>query len=81
VHHSQGRPRPATSCRCRGRVLRLATLAGALLAAACGSPAAPATSASPEPAAAYPVTVTSCGVPVTYNGAPTRAVSNDINTT
>ncbi len=31
--------------------------------------------------AAYPVTVTSCGVPVTYYRAPRRAVSNDINTT
>jgi iron complex transport system substrate-binding protein len=29
----------------------------------------------------YPVTVTSCGIPVTYDNAPTRAVSNDINTT
>ena len=75
MHHSLGR-----------RVLRLAALAGALLAtgtalAACGSPTAPATSTSPAPGAAYPVTVTSCGVPVTYNRAPTRAVSNDINTT
>jgi iron complex transport system substrate-binding protein len=32
-------------------------------------------------AADYPVTVTSCGVPVTYDHAPRRAVSNDINTT
>jgi iron complex transport system substrate-binding protein len=31
--------------------------------------------------ALYPVTVTSCGVPVTYDQAPARAVSNDINTT
>jgi iron complex transport system substrate-binding protein len=30
---------------------------------------------------AYPVTVTNCGVATTYNGAPTRAVSNDINAT
>jgi iron complex transport system substrate-binding protein len=28
----------------------------------------------------YPVTVTSCQLPVTYSQAPTRAVSNDINT-
>jgi iron complex transport system substrate-binding protein len=45
----------------------------------------PSASASTSPtataAAAYPVTVTSCGVPVTYTQAPTRAVSNDINTT
>ena len=85
MHHSQGRLRSATFRRCRDRVLHLATLAGALLAAgsvlaACGSPAAPAASSSPKAAAAYPVTVTSCGVPVTYDRAPTRAVSNDINT-
>ena len=85
MHHSQGRLRSVTFRRCRDRVLHLATLAGALLAAgsvlaACGSPAAPATSSLPKAAAAYPVTVTSCGVPVTYDRAPTRAVSNDINT-
>jgi len=46
------------------------------------SAAAPASSsATAAAAAAYPVTVTSCGVPVTYPAAPTRAVSNDINTT
>jgi iron complex transport system substrate-binding protein len=32
-------------------------------------------------AAAYPVTVSDCGSPVTFTSAPTRAVSNDINTT
>jgi iron complex transport system substrate-binding protein len=32
-------------------------------------------------APAYPVTVTSCGNPVTYTQTPRRAVSNDINTT
>jgi iron complex transport system substrate-binding protein len=65
-------------------------LAGALVIASvclagCGSsgasgPAAPATTSSSK-AAAYPVTVTSCGLPVTYDSSPTRAVSNDINTT
>jgi iron complex transport system substrate-binding protein len=64
----------------------MAVLVGALLAAAsalaaCGSSTAPATDSAPKPAAAYPVTVTSCGIPVTYDKAPTRAVSNDINTT
>ena len=43
--------------------------------------AAASSSAKATAAAAYPVTVTSCGVPVTYTAAPTRAVSNDINTT
>jgi iron complex transport system substrate-binding protein len=62
-----------------------AALAGALVIAgaglsACGSSAGSPASASPK-AAGYPVTVTSCGVPVTYDRAPTRAVSNDINTT
>jgi iron complex transport system substrate-binding protein len=45
-----------------------------------GSPARSSASASPK-AASYPVTVTSCGVRVTYDRAPARAVSNDINTT
>jgi len=86
MHHSQSRPRSATSHRGRYRIRRTAMLAGTLLAAgsvlaACGSSAAPTASSSPKPAAAYPVTVTSCGVPVTYDRAPTRAVSNDINTT
>ncbi len=60
-------------------------LAGALLITGsvlggCGGPAAPS-AGSPPKAAGYPVAVTSCGVPVTYDRAPTRAVSNDINTT
>jgi iron complex transport system substrate-binding protein len=85
MHHSQSRRRPATSRR-RDWILRAATLAGVLLVtgstlAACGSPAAPTASTSPKPAAAYPVTVTSCGIPVTYDRAPIRAVSNDINAT
>jgi iron complex transport system substrate-binding protein len=54
--------------------------AGSLVAACASSPPA-----SSPPAVAhssgYPVTVRSCGVPVTYNRAPQRAVSNDINTT
>ena len=58
-------------------------MAGAGLSAcgsSAGSSAASSASASPK-AASYPVTVTSCGVPVTYDRPPTRAVSNDINTT
>jgi iron complex transport system substrate-binding protein len=60
-----------------------AALAVAGLLAGCASSSSPATSAPPARAAAakYPVTVTSCGNPVTYDQAPTRAVSNDINTT
>ena len=42
-------------------------------------PASASTSAADD--VAYPVTVSNCGTPVTYSQAPTRAVSNDINTT
>jgi iron complex transport system substrate-binding protein len=67
----------------------MAALAGALVIAgtglgACGGSAASSAGSSPSAspkAASYPVTVTSCGAPVTYDRAPTRAVSNDINTT
>jgi iron complex transport system substrate-binding protein len=38
-------------------------------------------SSSAAAAGAYPVTVSDCGTPVTFTSAPTRAVSNDINTT
>jgi iron complex transport system substrate-binding protein len=77
---SQGRP-----SRHR-RMPRITVLAAALLAAgtalaACSSAAAPAPQPAPKSAAAYPVTVTSCGIPVTYDKTPARAVSNDINAT
>jgi iron complex transport system substrate-binding protein len=69
-------------------MLRTTMLAAALLAtgalAGCSSSTSSTASAAPssqKPAAAYPVTVTNCGIPVTYDRAPTRAVSNDINTT
>ena len=74
--------RPATD---RGRLARMSAAAGALVAACvtgCGSSAAdPAGSGASSGAAAYPVTVTNCGTSVTYDRAPRRAVSNDINTT
>jgi len=56
-------------------------LIGSLLAACAGASPTASSAASAKPTASYPVTVTSCGVPVTYDRAPTRAVSNDINTT
>jgi iron complex transport system substrate-binding protein len=65
----------------RATVPAVALLAACAALAACGSSAATPATASPTAHAAYPVTVTSCGVPVTYDQAPTRAVSNDINTT
>jgi iron complex transport system substrate-binding protein len=50
---------------------------GALAACASSTP----TASSSAHTSAYPVTVSSCGVSVTYKSAPKRAVSNDINTT
>jgi len=72
--------------RISSRAARLSALSMALLAActtlaACGSSGGSSSTSSAKAQAAYPVTVTSCGTPVTYNKAPTRAVSNDINTT
>lgn len=70
--------------------LRLGGLASTVIVAAtvlagCGTsaPAAQSSSTTAETptSSLYPVTVASCGVPVTYDSAPTRAVSNDINTT
>ena len=52
---------------------------------ACPSSTTASTAAATAPTATatagYPVTVTNCGTSVTYTQAPTRAVSNDINTT
>ena len=72
--------------RIRSRAARLSALSIALLAActtlgACGSSGGSSSTSSAKAQAAYPVTVTSCGTPVTYSKAPARAVSNDINTT
>ena len=60
-----------------------ALLAATALLAGCASSSSSSAAAPPATAAAatYPVTVTSCGVPVTYDAAPTRAVSIDIGTT
>ena len=70
----------------------LAALIAAALAscalAACGSSktttsktAAANNTAAATTSSHYPVTVENCGTPVTFQAAPTRAVSNDINTT
>jgi iron complex transport system substrate-binding protein len=68
--------------------VRLSALVTAALVAsgalaACGSTSAGSgsTTTVAAVAAGYPVTVNNCGVSVTYDRAPTRAVSNDINTT
>jgi iron complex transport system substrate-binding protein len=64
---------------CRSAVVLLACAS----LAACGSSASkPASTAAARTAAGhYPVTISNCGTSVTFDGAPTRAVSNDINTT
>lgn len=58
-------------------------LAGTLALAACGSSAGTAAGSQPTaaPRAAYPVTVQSCGSPVSFTSAPKRAAANDINAT
>jgi len=72
--------------RLPGRVSRITAPAIALLTvctalAACASSATSRAGSPPSPHVAYPVTVTSCGMPVSYDRTPARAVSNDINTT
>jgi iron complex transport system substrate-binding protein len=62
------------------KALRAGALAAAVLAAG-GLLAVSQSSAALASGTNYPVTVSSCGVPVTFDKAPTRAVSNDINTT
>jgi iron complex transport system substrate-binding protein len=56
-------------------------IAGAGLSACGGSAASSAGSSAGSSPSASPKAATSCGVPVSYDRAPTRAVSNDINTT
>jgi iron complex transport system substrate-binding protein len=77
------------------RLRRLAAAFGVVLAsvalAACGSSSATSTpsstistgssTTSASATSHYPVTIENCGTKVTFDSAPTRAVSNDINTT
>jgi iron complex transport system substrate-binding protein len=69
----------------RSRRVPVIAVAAALLMAtglaACSSSSSSTAAPSARPSSSYPVTVTSCGVPVTYDRAPQRAVANDINTT
>jgi iron complex transport system substrate-binding protein len=81
VHRNHGSRHTA-----RQRARRNMTVSTALFAllglAACSSSTPTATASAPaKPSSSYPVTVTSCGVPVTYDATPQRAVANDINTT
>lgn len=66
----------------RLRPAALALLAGLTLAGCGGSTSnTTGTTASASGGHHYPVTITNCGTPTTFEHAPTRAVSNDINTT
>jgi iron complex transport system substrate-binding protein len=70
----------ARSARARMSVVAAALVAAGACVAGCGSSAGTPSGAA-SATAAYPVTVTNCGTKVTYDRAPRRAVSNDINTT
>ena len=63
--------------------LAFAFIIGASVMTACSttSGSSPLSGGRTAAAKGYPVTVKSCGSPVTFTSAPTRAVSNDINTT
>ena len=78
-HNHRSRP------TARPRARRALAISATLLATAVGltacSSSTPAATTSAKASTGYPVTVSSCGVPVTFDRAPTRAVSNDINTT
>jgi iron complex transport system substrate-binding protein len=71
-----------------GITLAASALAAVALVTACSSSGSTSSSTTPGPhtspataaASAYPVTITTCGQKVTFDQAPSRAVSNDINT-
>jgi iron complex transport system substrate-binding protein len=74
----------------RGVVGTCAAIVASVSLAACGSASSSSTStssaaatstAAASTAAHYPVTISNCGKSITFDRAPTRAVSNDINTT
>ncbi len=83
------RPGPARPSTLRVALPGIALVTLVTMVAACGSSHSSSSAIAPGPAsssatalaAGYPVTVSDCGSPVTYARAPTRAVSNDINTT
>lgn len=57
----------------------MAAIATAVCTLATGGPLT--SQAAVADASHYPVTIDNCGTKITFDGAPTRAVSNDINTT
>jgi iron complex transport system substrate-binding protein len=79
-YHARSRfPRPGIHARWAG-VLGASALFGAGLIGGIAG-AATTTTTSGTSTANYPVTVNNCAISTTYASAPTRAVSNDINTT
>jgi iron complex transport system substrate-binding protein len=80
--HPRPRPRLASA-----KLVVGALAAGTAALAGCGStshtatPATSSTTATTVAAAAYPVAISNCGTSTIYTRPPTRAVSNDINTT
>jgi iron complex transport system substrate-binding protein len=58
-----------------------AIVASTVLSALGASPSSAATTTTTAASGTYPVTISNCGTSTTYTKAPTRAVSNDINTT
>jgi iron complex transport system substrate-binding protein len=80
MHYHIRRPALARRRRAwRTVAMPAALLAGVSILAACGS--SPAKPAATSAGHGYPVTIDNCGTRTTYDKAPTRAVSNDINST
>jgi iron complex transport system substrate-binding protein len=80
MHYYLRRPALARRRRAwRAVAMPAVLLAGVSVLAACGS--SPAKSAATSSGHGYPVTIENCGTDTTYDKAPTRAVSNDINST
>ncbi|HUJ65352.1 MAG TPA: hypothetical protein VLX59_07440, partial [Acidimicrobiales bacterium] len=80
--------RPRTPRNRPAALLAVVLLAAGAALAGCSSSSHSAASSSSSTSSAttvgatsYPVAVSDCGTPVTYTQAPSRAVSNDINTT
>jgi iron complex transport system substrate-binding protein len=76
-HFLPRRPNPATALIAAVTIVGL-TLAGC---ASTGHTTAPTRIPAASLASTYPVIISNCGTDVTYDKAPTRAVSNDIQTT
>jgi iron complex transport system substrate-binding protein len=69
------------AARVLAATVALATTSATLTATSAASADAATQAALPDAAAPYPVTIDNCGTTITFDAAPTRAVSNDIPTT